>query len=105
MDENKRWDAFSDTGSASSREKAREHRSWRAVEASYAQDITDEFVGPSSSVDASGGARGVSDGDAPVFFFNFRADRVRQIPGSHPERLRGFDRPPFRASALRACSV
>ncbi len=45
-----------------------------AIEASYAKDVTDEFVEPS----VIGDAPGVADGDS-LFFFNFRADRARQI--------------------------
>ena len=45
----------------------------------YAQDVTDEFVEPISVVNAAGAHLGrVEDGDALVFF-NFRADRMRQI--------------------------
>jgi 2,3-bisphosphoglycerate-independent phosphoglycerate mutase len=45
----------------------------------YAQDVTDEFVEPISVVNAAGAHLGrVEDGDA-LIFFNFRADRMRQI--------------------------
>jgi 2,3-bisphosphoglycerate-independent phosphoglycerate mutase len=45
----------------------------------YAQGVTDEFMEPISVVDANGSHRGrVEDGDA-LIFFNFRADRMRQI--------------------------
>ncbi len=45
----------------------------------YAQNVTDEFVEPISVVDAAGAHLGrVEDGDA-LIFFNFRADRMRQI--------------------------
>lgn len=45
----------------------------------YGQNVTDEFVEPISVVSADGAHRGrVEDGDA-LIFFNFRADRVRQI--------------------------
>ncbi|WP_254862442.1 2,3-bisphosphoglycerate-independent phosphoglycerate mutase [Halovivax gelatinilyticus] len=45
-----------------------------AVEASYARDETDEFVVPT----CVSGMPAVSDGDA-VVWFNFRADRARQL--------------------------
>jgi 2,3-bisphosphoglycerate-independent phosphoglycerate mutase len=50
-----------------------------AVEAAYSRDETDEFIKPTVIVDASGQpvAR-IADGDA-VIFFNFRADRVREL--------------------------
>jgi 2,3-bisphosphoglycerate-independent phosphoglycerate mutase len=50
-----------------------------AVEAAYAQGETDEFLAPRVVVDERGEPVGpVRDGDA-IVFFNFRADRVRQI--------------------------
>jgi len=45
----------------------------------YEQGVTDEFMEPMSVLTAEGAHRGrVEDGDA-LFFFNFRADRMRQI--------------------------
>jgi len=50
-----------------------------ALEDSYNRDITDEFVEPIVVVDESGEPLGrVKDGDA-IIFFNFRADRAREI--------------------------
>ncbi|HQR46981.1 MAG TPA: 2,3-bisphosphoglycerate-independent phosphoglycerate mutase, partial [Thermoanaerobaculia bacterium] len=50
-----------------------------AVEAAYARSVTDEFMEPISVRDSEGGApRIVADGDAAVFF-NFRADRPREL--------------------------
>jgi len=80
MDRDKRWDrveraydlytrgdgnAFSDAISG--------------VEASYAADITDEFVEPIVVTDGDGKPSGlITEGDT-VIFFNFRADRAREI--------------------------
>ncbi|MGN6183973.1 MAG: 2,3-bisphosphoglycerate-independent phosphoglycerate mutase [Thermoanaerobaculia bacterium] len=45
----------------------------------YEQNVTDEFMEPISVVTADGNHLGrIEDGDA-LFFFNFRADRMRQI--------------------------
>src|SRR5437763_16047996 len=45
----------------------------------YDQNITDEFMEPIAVLDKSGAHLGrVEDGDA-LLFFNFRADRMRQI--------------------------
>ncbi len=45
----------------------------------YDQNVTDEFMEPIAVVDKSGAHHGkVEDGDA-LLFFNFRADRMRQI--------------------------
>ncbi len=49
------------------------------VERFYEQNVTDEFMEPISVVTPEGSHRGrIEDGDA-VLFFNFRADRMRQI--------------------------
>ena len=74
-----------------------------AVEASYARDVTDEFVDP-VVLTAGGEPLGrVVDGDA-VFFFNFRADRVRQMTRAlTEEEFAGFARPRF--PAIRFASM
>ncbi|MBE0567963.1 MAG: 2,3-bisphosphoglycerate-independent phosphoglycerate mutase [Krumholzibacteria bacterium] len=77
MDRDKRWD--------------RVERAWRAIvdgegaatapdavaaaEASYAADVTDEFIEPTTIAGTDGTVR---DGDG-VFFWNFRADRAREL--------------------------
>jgi len=51
----------------------------QAVQSAYAAGETDEFVKPRVVVDESGAPIGrIMDGDA-LFFFNFRADRARQL--------------------------
>ena len=59
----------------------------------YEQGVTDEFMEPMSVVTAEGAHLGrVEDGDALVFF-NFRADRMRQIVTAFNDReLDGFHR-------------
>ena len=58
-----------------------------AIEASYAADVTDEFVEP-----VVFDPRGVRDGDA-VVFFNFRPDRAREITRAIVDAdFAGFDR-------------
>jgi len=49
-----------------------------AVEAAYAEGLTDEFITPRLIMPESGAPAVIKDGDA-VFFFNFRADRARQL--------------------------
>jgi 2,3-bisphosphoglycerate-independent phosphoglycerate mutase len=68
-----------------------------ALEASYADDVTDEFVEPCrvrvADEDAFGdrGTR-IEDGDA-VIFYNFRSDRARQLTRAFTEAgFEGFDR-------------
>lgn len=49
-----------------------------AIQASYADDVTDEFILPRRIDYADGTSTRIENGDA-VIFFNFRADRARQI--------------------------
>ncbi|WP_211200752.1 2,3-bisphosphoglycerate-independent phosphoglycerate mutase [Heliomicrobium gestii] len=66
-----------------------------AVEAAYHARVTDEFVPPTVIVDGQGEPRGtVGDGDS-VLFFNFRADRARQLTRAFVDAdFAGFDRGP-----------
>ncbi|MEE9167161.1 MAG: 2,3-bisphosphoglycerate-independent phosphoglycerate mutase [Candidatus Neomarinimicrobiota bacterium] len=50
----------------------------RAVESSYEENITDEFIKPRILVDRENHSNIIRDNDA-VLCFNFRADRMRQI--------------------------
>ncbi len=71
-----------------------------ALEASYEDEVTDEFVLPRRirvENEEAFGDRGtrVEDGDA-VVFFNFRADRARQLTRAFTESdFEGFDRTPM----------
>jgi 2,3-bisphosphoglycerate-independent phosphoglycerate mutase len=61
-----------------------------AVRAQYESGITDEFMPP--LIFSSAAAQRVRDGDT-VFFFNFRADRARQLSQAFLlENFDGFDR-------------
>lgn len=61
-----------------------------AIQASYQADITDEFVKPVVLEDT--GKPGMADGDG-LFFFNFRADRMREIVSAFIDAsFSGFDR-------------
>ncbi len=61
----------------------------KALEASYAEGVTDEFVKPRLIDYGDGYPTRVADGDA-VIFYNFRADRARQL-------TRAFTDPDFDA--------
>lgn len=65
-----------------------------AIEQSYQERITDEFVVPSVIVDEKGQPKGrVQEGDT-VIFFNFRADRARELTRAFIEKdFDGFVRP------------
>ena len=89
MDRDKRWDrvakawetlvhpqVLSETGSAVD-----------AVQSSYDESVTDEFVVPRALV-----SRGVRNGDS-VVFFNFRPDRARELSHAFTDmEFDGFDR-------------
>ena len=64
-----------------------------AVAQSYARDVTDEFLLPTVILDDQGQPRGrVQPGDA-VIFYNFRADRAREITRAFVDRdFPGFPR-------------
>ena len=95
MDRDKRWDRVEkhwrtmvmDEGEAVTDYVAR-------VEQSYAEEVTDEFVVPFRVVDEKGSCGGqITDGDS-IIFYNFRADRAREITRAfYEENFEGFDRP------------
>ncbi len=64
----------------------------QAIEEAYKRGETDEFVAPTVIADGGRGAKAVSDDDG-VLFFNFRADRAREITRAFvSEDFHGFDR-------------
>jgi 2,3-bisphosphoglycerate-independent phosphoglycerate mutase len=64
------------------------------IDASYAKDVTDEFIIPTVITDASGKAIGPFADDDSIVFFNFRADRMRQIIRTIAfDDFDGFERP------------
>jgi 2,3-bisphosphoglycerate-independent phosphoglycerate mutase len=65
-----------------------------AVEESYAANVTDEFIKPIVIVDADGAPIGPIRQDDSVIFFNFRADRARQLTRAIAlDEFDGFERP------------
>jgi 2,3-bisphosphoglycerate-independent phosphoglycerate mutase len=96
MDRDKRWERTKAAYDAIVRGVARATASSPvgALRASYETGITDEFVDPVVVTDADGRAVGpIRDGDS-VLYFNFRADRMRQLVRAValPD-FDGFDRP------------
>ncbi|WP_027340143.1 2,3-bisphosphoglycerate-independent phosphoglycerate mutase [Halonatronum saccharophilum] len=65
----------------------------KAIETSYADDKTDEFVLPTVITDENGEAiNRVGDNDS-IIFFNFRPDRARQLTRAlNDKEFAGFDR-------------
>lgn len=80
MDRDQRWDRVMRAYDAMVRgEGFSAADPMEAIEAAYARGETDEFVQPTVIRDASGEPVGsIRDGDA-AFFFNFRADRAREL--------------------------
>jgi 2,3-bisphosphoglycerate-independent phosphoglycerate mutase len=96
MDRDKRWDRVALAWGALVRgDGHRASSGVAAMEAAYARGETDEFVRPTVVVDGGGKAVGlVRDGDA-VVFFNFRADRAREITRAFTDpAFREFERDP-----------
>ena len=77
-----------------------------AVRAAYESGVTDEFILPTVIVDADGQAVGpIRDGDS-VIFFNFRADRMRQLTRAiGTADFSGFERPGLPAVACTTMTV
>jgi 2,3-bisphosphoglycerate-independent phosphoglycerate mutase len=93
MDRDQRWDRVALAWDALRLGRARRAGSARAaVEDAYARGESDEFIVP-TVIESEGAALGpVADGDS-VVFFNFRADRARQLTRAFTERdFREFDR-------------
>jgi 2,3-bisphosphoglycerate-independent phosphoglycerate mutase len=95
MDRDQRWERTERAWRALAlREGTAAASAQAAVRASYDQGVDDEFVAPAIVEPAGARTAAVRDGDV-VLFFNFRADRARQIARAFTER--GFDS--FRRSA------
>ena len=83
MDRDNRWDRVSQAYELITEGKSL-HQAANAVdaiEAAYARDENDEFVGSTAIPDAQGNLAKLTDNDA-LIFMNFRADRARQITRS-----------------------
>ncbi len=75
MDRDKRWDRTQKAYNAVVKGEGEKADSWQAaLDKSYAENITDEFVTPFIFNDY----KGIEDGDE-LIFFNFRFDRTRQL--------------------------
>jgi len=96
MDRDKRWDRVEKAwramvlGEGVAAEDAVE-----AVRRSYAQNVTDEFVVPVVIHEGGRPVGTLQDGDSALFF-NFRADRARQLTAALTQAgFNGFPRPVF----------
>jgi len=94
MDRDKHWDRVEATYQAMVLgEGNKAPNAYAAIESSYELKITDEFMEPVVIVDLEGKPTGqVKDGDS-LIFFNFRADRARQITRAFvDDDFSGFER-------------
>jgi 2,3-bisphosphoglycerate-independent phosphoglycerate mutase len=96
MDRDKRWDRVQRAFAALVRGEGHKARSGvEAVRESYARKEGDEFIQPTVIVQPDGAPRGlIRDGDS-VIFFNFRADRARELT-----QVLAFDEQKFGAPKL-----
>ena len=91
MDRDRRWDRVKRAYDVLTSNKIdRETSAAEAIEASYEQDITDEFVNPTRIA-----AGAVEPGDG-IIFYNFRPDRARQLSWAFMDpKFDGFEREPI----------
>lgn len=95
MDRDKRWERVQLAYDALVLgEGIKDHSAYKAVEDSYRQEVYDEFVKPIVIVDDDGEGLGVVKPGDTIIFYNFRADRARQITRAFVDRdFKGFERP------------
>ena len=94
MDRDKRWDRVEKAVAAMLYGEGEEALSpVEAVEQSYASGVTDEFVVPKVIVDREGRPKGIIQSGDGIIFYNFRADRAREITRSFTDKdFEGFPR-------------
>lgn len=80
MDRDRRWERVEKAFDAIVYgEGERSTNALEAVERSYENGVTDEFVVPTAIVDGNGNPVGMVEKGDVIIFFNFRADRAREI--------------------------
>jgi len=104
MDRDKRWERIEKSYRAMVLGEGEEASSAKeAVEQSYGKDTSDEFVLPTVIKNEGNPLAAVQPGDS-VIFYNFRADRARQITRAFvDEDFDGFDRPGGRLGVYYVC--
>jgi len=105
MDRDKRWDRVEKAYRAMVLGQGiKAETAYQSVKNSYEDKATDEFVVPRVIVDQQGNPVGrVGDHDS-IIFFNFRADRAREITRAFvDEDFQGFERPADRPHVHYVC--
>lgn len=95
MDRDKRWDRVEKAYHAIvNGEGVKEPSAIKAIDHSYANGVTDEFMVPTVIVDDQGRPKGqVKPGDV-VIFYNYRSDRAREITHAFTDPdFKDFERP------------
>ncbi len=94
MDRDNRWDRVEKAYKAITQGEGIEAECpVKAIEDSYAADVTDEFVKPTVIIKDGAPVATIKDGDS-VVFFNFRPDRAREITRTFcTDEFDGFERP------------
>ncbi|HBK54384.1 MAG TPA: 2,3-bisphosphoglycerate-independent phosphoglycerate mutase, partial [Syntrophomonas wolfei] len=94
MDRDKHWDRIEKAYNAMVLGEGRKApNAFAALQNSYEARLSDEFMEPAVIIDEKGEPLGlIKDGDS-IIFFNFRADRARQISRAFTDReLHSFKR-------------
>lgn len=93
MDRDKRWDRVKVAWDCLIHgQGTRADSALAAIDAAYAAGTLDEFIPPCNIMDGDTPAGLIEDGDG-VFFFNFRADRARELSQAlFDDGFTGFDR-------------
>jgi len=104
MDRDNRWDRVEKAYNAIVKGEGRTAEDQvLAIKGAYSNGETDEFVSPTVIVENGSPAGKVEENDA-VFFFNFRADRAREITRAFVDReFDGFERGPRPALVSFIC--
>jgi len=104
MDRDKRWERNELAFAAMVKGQGAKFPSAReAVKCSYEEKITDEFMKPAVVVDECGTPLGMVRDEDGIIFFNFRADRARQITRAFVDgEFNGFERP-YRPDTYYVC--
>jgi 2,3-bisphosphoglycerate-independent phosphoglycerate mutase len=107
MDRDRRWDRTHRAWTAIVLGDGRKARSAQAIlEDSYAAGVTDEFVQPAVVTGGDGTPVATLQDDDSVIFFNFRADRARQLTRAIAcDTFDGFERPVFPRVSMSTMTV
>ena len=96
MDRDKRWDRIEKAFHLYTRgQGVPENDPIAAINKAYKKNETDEFINPIVMVKEDGTPRGMVENGDGILFFNFRADRAREITSAFTNKVfNGFERNP-----------